>query len=305
MKKIILTGVLLVLVKGLLLAQNDLHFSHYMFNTVYYNPAAAGTTSNLEANLTARKQWIGFNGAPTLGFINAHSYLHKVKGGVGLSLVNDKLGFQNITGFKAMYAYHLHINDQHVLSAGLSMGLIYNSIDVSKFILDNPGDNMANNVPKSRTVFDPNFGIEYNNKYVSVGVSSSHILRSNDNATIFNMPRHYFIYILGQYKINTDWKLLPSLLTKSTSFISQIEISGLAQYKRIFYFGSTYRQSEAITALLGYYINENFKVGYAYDFTGISKFRSYSSGTHEIMISYTSKSFDHKRYHIKTPRFFN
>lgn len=304
MKKI-LFFIGIVISTNLALAQNDLHFSHYMFNTVYYNPAAAGTTANLEANLTARKQWVGFNGAPTLGFLNAHTYLHKVKGGVGLSMVNDRLGFQNITGLKAMYAYHLHLNENHVLSAGLSMGFIYSSVDASKFILDNPGDNLANNVPKSKMVADPNFGIEYNNKYVSVGVSSTHVLRSTDNATVFNMPRHYFIYVLGHYKINDDWKILPSLLTKSTSFITQYELSALSQYKKIFYFGGTYRRSEALTALVGYYINENFKVGYTYDFTGISKFRAYSSGTHEIMISYTSKSIDHKRYHIKTPRFFN
>jgi type IX secretion system PorP/SprF family membrane protein len=306
MKRILFLSIsLYLLLINSLKAQNDLHFSHYMFNTVYYNPAAAGTTANLEANLTARKQWVGFNGAPTLGFLNAHTYLYKVRGGVGVSLVNDHLGFQNIMGLKGMYAYHLHLNEHHVLSAGMSIGFLYTSVDASKLIFDNPNDNLANNVPRAKMAFDPNFGLEYNNKYFSLGVASTHILRSTEKATVFNMPRHYYIYVLGHYKIDDDWKLLPSLLTKSTNFINQFELSTLAQYKRIVWFGATYRKSEALSALVGYYINDYFKIGYAYDFTGISKFRAYSNGTHEIMISYTSKSLDHKRYHIKTPRFFN
>ncbi|MCC7050962.1 MAG: type IX secretion system membrane protein PorP/SprF [Bacteroidia bacterium] len=286
-------------------AQNDLHFSHYMFNTVYYNPAAAGNKPTLEANITARKQWVGFNGAPTLGFLNVHTYIDKVKGGVGLSLVNDRLGFENITGIKGMYSYHIKLKEGHILRGGLSMGILYTSIDVSKFVFDTPGDNLASSVPKAKVAFDPNFGLEYANKYVTVGASSTHVLQGGKNATVFNMPRHYFIYVLGDIPVNEDWKILPSVLTKSTNFITQYEISALTQYKRIMWIGGTYRKSEALTALLGYYINDNFKVGYGYDFTGISKFRAYSNGTHEIMLSYTPSKQDQKKYHIKTPRFFN
>ena len=60
-------------------AQNDLHFSHFMFNMMTYNPAVAGNSNFLEGNIVARKQWVGFNGAPTLGILNAHTYLHDVR----------------------------------------------------------------------------------------------------------------------------------------------------------------------------------------------------------------------------------
>lgn len=286
-------------------AQNDLHFTHFMFNMLTYNPAVAGNNSNLEATLTGRKQWVGFNGAPTLGFINAHAYLYEVRGGIGLSLSQDKIGFENITTFKTSYAYHLKLKDGHDISAGLGLGFHYKNIDASRFILDDVTDNVANSVPKSKIVPDVNFGFEYNHKYLTAGLASTHIQQGIGNSDVFKIPRHYYVYVKGNIHASDDLYIMPAILTKTTSFISQMEICTMLLYQKKYWVGATYRTKEAFSVLAGLMISGKFKIGYSYDFNGFSKLKTYSSGSHEIMLAYVGGPLNKKHYHLKTPRFFN
>jgi len=50
--------------------------------------------------------------------------------------------------------------------------------------------------------------------------------------------------------------------------------------------------------MVGFNINEDFRIGYAYDYT-TSNFGDYNSGSHEIMLL-----FDFNRRNLKSPRFF-
>ena len=45
-------------------AQQDGQFSQYMFNTLAFNPAYAGSAEILNATALYRAQWVGFDGAP-------------------------------------------------------------------------------------------------------------------------------------------------------------------------------------------------------------------------------------------------
>lgn len=49
--------------------------------------------------------------------------------------------------------------------------------------------------------------------------------------------------------------------------------------------GVSYRLNDSVVGLFELQINENFHVGYAYDFT-TSDIRLYSNGSHEIMVNY-------------------
>ena len=46
------------------IAQQDPHYTQYMFNTMSINPAYAGSTGSLQALLLYRSQWVGVDGAP-------------------------------------------------------------------------------------------------------------------------------------------------------------------------------------------------------------------------------------------------
>jgi hypothetical protein len=57
---------------------------------------------------------------------------------------------------------------------------------------------------------------------------------------------------------------------------------------------------DAMAAIVQYYVNERFRIGYAYDFT-VSKLAGYQNGTHELSLSI---SFPNKKQRIISPRYF-
>src|SRR5690349_18658589 len=78
-------------------AQQLPQFTQYMFNRLVINPAYAGGDGPLSLTLANRSQWLGVDGAPTTQTFTAHSMFTK-KNGLGLSLVNDKIGVhKNLT----------------------------------------------------------------------------------------------------------------------------------------------------------------------------------------------------------------
>ncbi len=58
------------------------------------------------------------------------------------------------------------------------------------------------------------------------------------------------------------------------------------------------KESDIRNHLLGFNINPDFRIGYAYDYT-LSNLGDYNSGSHEIMLLY-----DFNRKQFNSPRFF-
>ncbi|MDQ3191819.1 MAG: type IX secretion system membrane protein PorP/SprF [Bacteroidota bacterium] len=285
-------------------AQNDFQFSHFMYNESVFNPAAAGNSDKIITSLTARQQWIGVDNPPSSQFLNAHTYIDKIKGGIGLALVNDRVGFENTLNFKLNYSYHLRLSELATLSAGLSAGFINKKLDGSKLVYEQGGDPFA--IVNGTSVFKPDFGfgMEFNMAKFTTGISSTHINNALKTSTIFNNPRHYFLY--AKYKISAgdDFLIIPAVLLKSSEFIHQYELNTNVVYLDKFRLGVTYRYKESIVGLIGMDITDELRIGYSYDFNA-QPVRSYSSGSHEIMLMGTFKGFNTKKYNYKSPRFFN
>ena len=96
--KKILLGSVLINLAGNIAAQQDPMYTHYMYNTLSVNPAYAGTRDALTVTGLGRKQWVGFDGAPTSITGTAHMPIGE-NVGVGLSFINDKIGPLRIIKF--------------------------------------------------------------------------------------------------------------------------------------------------------------------------------------------------------------
>ena len=81
MKKIslLIWGVFMVL--GLF-AQQEAQYTQFMYNKLSLNPAYAGSQGMPCISCIHRKQWIGFEGAPTSQIINFHMPAFRQKVGV-------------------------------------------------------------------------------------------------------------------------------------------------------------------------------------------------------------------------------
>jgi type IX secretion system PorP/SprF family membrane protein len=130
MKKLKLTFLFLALTVRAVLAQQDPLSSHYMFNTLTYNPGIAGTTGMICATAITRQQWVGFEGAPSTTIFNISAPVSpfKINSGVGLRVESDNVGFDRDINLSGIYTYLLDIGSG-VLGIGISMGMLNKTID--------------------------------------------------------------------------------------------------------------------------------------------------------------------------------
>ncbi|MFH0894988.1 MAG: PorP/SprF family type IX secretion system membrane protein [Bacteroidota bacterium] len=175
MKKILFIFAIFV-ASSQLSAQNDFRISHFMMNELSYNPAFAGNCPDLQATLWVREQWTGFSNAPSTQTLTGQTYLPKY-GGVGVAIMNDRLGFEKNLHFKAQYAFRYRIDKQNLLAIGTGLGFQNKNLDGTKLIYDEPND--PNGIFTSTNHFAPtmDFGVQYIYKDLTGGISYSHVLR--------------------------------------------------------------------------------------------------------------------------------
>ncbi|MFT3884928.1 MAG: type IX secretion system membrane protein PorP/SprF [Flavobacteriales bacterium] len=290
----ILTIAVCSLVGSVAFAQQDPQFSQYMFDRLSVNPAVAGVSGNLCATTLMRQQWTGFDGAPKTGLINLSGPINKIHSGVGLSVYFDKLGQENTTAARVHYAYHFKPGGgTGTLSVGVYAGLTSRTLGNKWVAVDGVADDAA--IPsngKSASAFDMGAGVYYQNPKLWVGLSSTQLPESDLSAVSIKNRRHYYAQAGYNWAIggNKKYTLQPSLLVKSDATSTQFDIGALFLYDDMVWLGVGYRTEDAIAPMIGYQYkfpsgNSMLRLGYSYDVT-TSELKNYSSGSHEIMLSY-------------------
>ncbi|WP_146870437.1 PorP/SprF family type IX secretion system membrane protein, partial [Flavobacterium branchiophilum] len=128
MKKIYLVALTLFLGIVDATAQQDPHYTQYMYNMNIINPAYAGSKENLSFGLLYRKQWVEIEDAPTTFSLSGSMPVGK-NVGVGLSLLNDKIGPVEETNAYADFSYTLNLGGDHRLAFGVKGGITMHKID--------------------------------------------------------------------------------------------------------------------------------------------------------------------------------
>jgi type IX secretion system PorP/SprF family membrane protein len=90
MKKIHIITLLILCARTDIQAQQDPHYTQYMYNMNIINPAYAGSKENLSFGLLYRKQWVEIEDAPTTVTLSGSMPVGK-NVGVGLSIISDKI----------------------------------------------------------------------------------------------------------------------------------------------------------------------------------------------------------------------
>jgi type IX secretion system PorP/SprF family membrane protein len=317
MRKNLLFLFIVFLLSGVVNAQQDAQFTQNMFNQMAINPGYAGSHDAICATALFRQQWMGFtetvNGnenkvAPQTMLFSLHSNVDAIRGGLGLVVYKDKLGYEDNIGVKFGYAYRMPLQGG-TLGIGLMAGFLNKKIDFSQFNYVDAGDPLlsSQNV-ESDMVFDLAFGAYYNKPGVFyAGLSSNQLMQSQTdmvaqaaNLGSPQLKRHYYLTGGYQYQLpnNPQFELRPSIFVKSDFASTQLDVNALMYYNNQFWGGLSYRMQDAIAILLGAqpFINsgnkslETLGVGYSYDITTSAMGRSgRSSGSHEILLNYCFK----------------
>jgi len=272
---------------GLAYAQQDPQFSQHMFTKLYYNPGFAGANDAICGSLLYRNQWTGFGGEPKTALFTADMPVDVLHGGVGLSVnALDQLGASNSLNIKANYAYRADLGPGRI-GIGIAIGYMQQSLDGSKLIYNDASDPNIPTGNVSGGTYDLGLGVYYNTERLYLGLSSSH-LTANDlkygNITT-KLARHYFLQAGYSIDLNASLALKPSIIAKTDAVETQLDINTNLMIDNKYWIGASYRLEDAIVILAGLEIMPNLKLGYSYDIT-TSNIKTYSSGTHEVVIGY-------------------
>lgn len=285
-------------------------YSQYLYNKFLLNPAVAGSDGYTSLNLTARKQWVGYSGAPrTFSFSmqtrmlkknftlkktggNISGYRPKTDGKVGLGgyIFSDKNGLVQRTGFEVSYSYHMWLQKSTQLSIGLALTGYHFKIDGSEINFEDPSDPLMNNsLLRGIFVPDMNFGLYLLNPNYSLGFSADQLFQASAKIGSYayrnyRMYRHY--YLFGSYDFNSGSHniIQPSFIfLMSEQLKPQADIGVTYIYNQDFWAGLAYRTSGAIIANVGIKY-QNMFFGYAFDFT-LQEIQRITYGTHEITVA--------------------
>lgn len=288
-----------------LYAQNDIDVSNYMFDEISYNPACTGEGETFRAFILARKQWLGFEGSPLFQTLSIDGATKRL-GGIGLHVVNDKLGFENVVTATFNYSYGVNIGEYSRLTAGFAAGIIDRFVDVSDFVYQNQVQSDPEGYYENTNNIIPtiNIGLNLRVKRLVLGASATHVASNLSNASVKKLPRHIFGY--AQYSIvpSETIEVVPTILVKYGSAKTQFEGNTNVYFNNKFWLGASYRINESAVFLAGLILKQRIYIGYSYDFN-VGENRRYSYGSHEIFLSWRMRKDPHQKGFYQSTRLFN
>jgi len=269
--------------------------SLYMFDPLLVNPAYAGTQVQLSATGIYRNQWVNFPGAPKTFTFTAHSGFRKTGAGVGIIASRDVIGIHGENSLYVVYSYRIPLSkySKTSLSFGVQGGFNDLKSDYGKLDPEDQTDKFFGVVNRD---FSWNFGgglfLRSEKFYAGISVPyglNNTVVDLEDLNSTAQQKRYYYLTGGYSWEVSPIVRMLPSALIR---FQEQAPLSFDLNLVTVFYkvvgIGASYRLGDAIVGLFELQINDNFHVGYAYDFT-TSGLATYSNGSHEIMLNYRIK----------------
>lgn len=289
-------------------AQADGHYTMFMFNKLYYNPAYAGVKELTTINATYRDQWADMPGAPkNFNFsidapVGKYTRLFRPVA-VGLLLSNEQLGVEKNTTVMGNYAYRFAINNG-ILSAGLRGGIKLYSANYTQLDIAHSNDpNFQGNVTN---LILPNFGTgvfwsakdnDQRDKYF-LGLSIPMLLQNHygkntqNNSVLAKETRCG--YLSGGYIFRTSssspFTFTPQAIVRFLGNLNyrlpvNCDFNLTAGYNNRAMLGITYRTDRSVEFIVHLQVLRQVNIGYAYDYS-ISPLSPYLGQTHELAVGF-------------------
>jgi len=289
MKKLYLVALVVIATVVDLHAQQDPHYTQYMYNMNVINPAYAGSKENLSIGMLYRKQWVEIEDAPTTATLSGHAPVGK-NVGLGLSVISDKIGPVEENNIYADFSYTLNLGGEHKLAFGLKTGITLHNVALYSDIY--------NTLPQPN---DPAFSEDTNNSYLNMGagffyytnkyylaLSVPNMIKSKHldfNGREFGSETsHYFLTGGYVFDVSENIKFKPFFMLKSAfNAPSSLDLSTNFLFNQKFEAGVTYRLDDSFGAMVNYAITPNVKLGYAYDHI-VSDLNVTTPSSHEIIL---------------------
>ena len=292
MRKIITVFILLFVCTSGLVCQLTPVTDQYVLNPLVINPAFAGNRGALNIAAFYRRQWAGIPGAPETATLTLDAPFINSKLGLGLLVINDKIGVTKETRFSSIYSFRISIGDGN-LALGLGAGVIATNTAWADLIVNDPGDESYLTNSRVFVVPDFSFGVYYSIRNYFTGFSVPRLLGYTFD---FDRNRYTMEFAPGDYRylFNTGYlftlsprlRFFPStLLSFSPGEKVLYDINACFIMVERVWLGASYRNNRSVAGLLQLAINNQIRIAYTYGFD-FGRLGSYSNGSHEIMVRY-------------------
>jgi type IX secretion system PorP/SprF family membrane protein len=285
-------------------AQQDLQYSHYVFNPHVINAAITGTRDVTTLSLSYRNQWVNFLGAPKTFAASFTKPIIGGKAGWGLNAIAEEIGPKQVFNIGSTFAYKVKTGNKSRLSFGLRGGMNVFSYKGSE-IKFKDFENNAINTDINR--FSPNIdaGIYHYGKKHFIGLGVNHLLNaqldvSNQANKLIILQPHYYLHGAYAFPVNENLTLNPSLLLRYVqSAPPSLDLNFNAHINNLFWIGTTYRFKNSMSFLLNVSLSPVIRFGYVFDWQN-SKIGTYTSNSHEIFLGF---DFNKNSKQIHNPRY--
>lgn len=287
-------------------AQQDPHYTQYMYNMNVINPAYAGSKENLSFGLLYRKQWVDIEDAPSTFTLSGSSPVGK-NVGIGLSVISDKIGPVEENNVYGDFSYTLNLGGEHKLALGLKAGATFHKVGLFSEVYSNvpDADDPAFAENTNNTFLNIGTGLfYYTNKYY-VAFSVPNMLKSTHldyNGKKFGTESlHYFLTGGYVFDLNPNLKFKPFAMLKS-AFDAPLSIDASTNF--LIYdkleLGATYRLEDSFGAMINFAITPNLRIGYAYDHI-VSDLNVTTPSSHEVILLF---DLNFPKKVSQSPRYF-
>lgn len=279
----------------------EMGYTQNMFNLMYVNPGYAGSTDMFCIQPLFRQQWLGLvkEGAPISGIlnINAPFTLFEKSHGVGLSIIDNKYGYNNDIGIKLSYAYRSKVSiGDGMVGIGISLGMINSNDQFSKL-----AESMVNPealTDERSTMLDLGLGVYYKTDKLYMGISGIHLIPAEYtipskartlNGGYFLEPQVIvtagYIYQLP----NPMVEIVPSFFIQSIGKSTVINFNTNIVYNNRIWGGVSFRDEGAVSGLFGIELMPGIKFGVSYDYETSNNLAKVNDGSVEVTVLYSFK----------------
>lgn len=157
-------------------AQYDVLFAHYFDMQTSFNPASAGRETKLNINAAYAMNFVGYENNPQTAYVSADMPFNALgtQNGVGIMLMNDKIGLFTHQRLEAQYAYRRKLAGGWI-ALGVQGGLLSEKFNGSDLDLELPDDLAFSKSELNGNALDLSAGIYYSRRNWYAGVSVQHL----------------------------------------------------------------------------------------------------------------------------------
>ena len=290
----------------------DIEFSQFSVNGLYYNPAFTGAAYTHRFNATYRNQLPNFNSPYVTCLLSYDNFVNSLNSGFGFMIIQDNLANStlNTTSIKGLYSYNIDFSQFLSIKFGLqaqydTQTLHWNKLTFAEQLEARKGivkgfDHTTTPIADGKDKWDFGVGLLGVYRTFHLGISYDHIATPADglHKNLKTYLKSKFTiqggakFTIGRYRsydLETAFLVInPTFLYQKQDDFNQINM-GVKASLRGMIGGINVRHNvnfdyDSFIAMLGYRVN-GLRFIYSFDLT-ISKLINSFSGAHELTLSY-------------------